>query len=149
MQEFRSIGVIAELFECCRASADRDETAKNLYFSSATLYECPSRSRSLKSDKQYEVFWIGQPLRQVMQNAPSRRHAARRNDDAGILTRVDFLRLLGRDRKCQAGPIERRTVFLDQVCRLRCELIGMLEENVNRFDRHRTVAVNGHTRNLA
>ena len=73
--------MIAELLERRDLGANRNELAEDLHFGRLALDGESARARRLKSDEEHQIPRIGQPLRQMMQNASARHHAARRNDD--------------------------------------------------------------------
>src|SRR5208337_4505783 len=106
LQHFRRIGMIAELFEGRDLSADGHELAEDLYLRRSVLDGGAARAGRLEADKNHQVLWIGQPLRQVMQNAAASNHPARRNDDRRIVALVNLLRLLGGQRKREAWPLD-------------------------------------------
>jgi hypothetical protein len=70
-----------------------------------------ARARRLKADKDHQVPRIGQPLRQMMQDAAAGHHPARRNNDRRKMALVNLLRLLGGLREREALPLDRRAVF--------------------------------------
>src|SRR4051812_37007950 len=76
LQQFRRVGVIAELLERCDLGSNGNVVTKNLDLLSSAL-DCKSaRAGGLKSNKQDEISGIGQALGEVMQNASAGSHAA-------------------------------------------------------------------------
>src|SRR5882724_7854476 len=107
--------MIAELLKRCDLSANWDEVPEDLHLGRAALDDCPPRARRLEPDEEYEVLRVRQALGEVMQNASTRRHTARRDNDRRILTCIDFLRLFGRLCEGESRPVERGTVLLDEI----------------------------------
>src|SRR5438874_1188393 len=91
LQQFRCIGMIAELLKRSDLRPDGDEVAEDLHFWRATLDDCATRTGRLEADKKDEILRIGEALGKMMEDSPARCHAARRNNDGRILASVDFL----------------------------------------------------------
>src|SRR5882724_3794553 len=141
--------MIAELLKGSDLSSNWDEVPEDLHLGRTALDDCAPRPGCLEADEEHEVLRVRQSLREMMQDASARHHAARRNNDRGILAGIDLLRLFGRLCEGESRPVERGTVFLDQVSGLRRVFLGVLQKNFDRFDRHRTVAKNWNAGNLA
>src|ERR1035438_1842561 len=101
--------MIAVLFERGHLRADRNELAEDLHLGRAAFDDGSARSWSLKSDKDHQIFRVGQTLRHVMQNSSARNHPARRDDNRGKIALVDLLRFVGGLRECEAGPFDGRS----------------------------------------
>src|SRR6266446_189992 len=140
--------MIAELLKGSDLSPNWDEVAEDLHLGRAALDDCSPRSGRLEPDKEYKILRIRQPLREMMENAPARHHAARRNNDRGILACIDLLRLLGRLCEGDSRPVEWGTVLLDEIGGLRRVFLGVLQKNFDRLDGHRTIAKNWNAGNL-
>ena len=77
LQQFRSVGVIAELFQGRHLRANRNLLTENLHLGGAILDGEPASAWRLEADEQYQVLRVGKPLHQVMQHAPAGNHPAR------------------------------------------------------------------------
>src|SRR6266404_6805959 len=111
--------MIAELLKGSDLSSNWDEVPEDLHLGRAALDGCSPCAGRLEADEEYEILRIRQSLRQMVQDAPARYHAARRNNDRGILTCIDLLRLLGCLCERNSRPVERGTVPFDQIGGLR------------------------------
>src|SRR6266849_5447559 len=140
--------MIAELLKRCDLSSNWDEVPEDLHLGRAALDDCSPCAGRLEPDKKYEILRIRQPLREMMQNAPARHHAARRNNDRWILACIDLLRLFGRLCEGESRPVERGTVLLDEISGLRRVFLGVLQKNFDGLDGHRAVAKNWNAGNL-
>src|SRR5882672_6601956 len=141
--------MIAELLKGSDLSSNWDEVSEDLHFRRAALYDCAPRAGCLEPNEEYEILGIRQTLRQMVQDASARHHTARRNNDRGILVRIDFLRLFGRLCEGDSRPVERGTVLLDQISGLRRVFLRVLQKNIDRLDGHRAVAKNWNAGNLS
>src|SRR5882762_5021422 len=82
-QQFRRVGMIAELFERGDFGPNGDRLAENAHFGSAVLDRSSPRPRRLESNKDHGISRIGETLHEVMQNASAGHHAAGGYDDGG------------------------------------------------------------------
>src|ERR1700685_2512347 len=83
-----------------------------------------------------------------MQNTPAGHHAAGRNNDARIFGIVDLLRILRRGSKSKTRPLKWRPILADQLARVIAVLLRMLNENLDRLNGHRAVAIHRDLRDL-
>src|SRR5215831_11020509 len=84
----------------------------------------------------------------MMQHAPSRHHAAGRNDDAGRLHVVDGLRFLYRSGQVEVVNAQRIMVTRRfQLGEVQVVVVGIFHVQVGGAQRHRTVDVDGQVRN--
>src|SRR5690348_732431 len=109
--------MIAELLEGGNLSTNRDRLSKYFDFRSPALDGVPACARRLKPDKDYRVFRIGKPLRQVMQDAPASHHPARRDDDRWKTRVINLLRFFRGRGEGETRPLHRRPVLGDQLAR--------------------------------
>src|SRR5581483_9150457 len=72
-------------------------------------------ARGLEADEQHYIPGIGETLSQMMQDAASSGHSARRDDNARKMRRIDLFRLFGRGGKRESRPLQRRPVGIDHV----------------------------------
>src|SRR6185369_14783572 len=121
--------MIAELLEGKNLRPDRNHLAEDLHFLGSALNGESARARRLKSDKEHQVSWVRQTQKQVVEDAATGDHSARRDDDAGILDLVDLLGILRSTGKGKAVPLQRRTIFLDEPLGVIVELIGVLQKD--------------------
>src|SRR5690242_19836245 len=96
LQQFRRICMIAKLFQSCDLGSNRYKVAEDFDFRNLVFDQEAARSRRLESDEQDQVPRVRQALSEMMQDAATRRHAARRDDDGWHKRRVDLLRFLCR-----------------------------------------------------
>src|SRR6266699_1327659 len=91
LQQFRRIGVVAELFERGHLRPDGDYLAEYLHFRRAAFYRGAARSRRLESDEDDRILWIRKSLREVMLEASARHHAAGGNNNQREPILIDLL----------------------------------------------------------
>ncbi len=84
----------------------------------------------------------------VMLDASALAHSVGGDDDRGEVAAVDSLRLLRRDGKVEARPLQGRAVAGNQSLGLGAELLAVLEEDLHRVDSHRRVGKDRDARNL-
>ena len=73
----------------------------------AALQRLPAGTFRLIAHEQHRAPRIGQPVRQMMQDASAGDHAARRNNDAGRDHIVDLLRILDGARHMDIVDVQR------------------------------------------
>src|SRR5437762_10542719 len=106
LQQFRRIGVVAELFERGHLRPDGDYLSEYLHFRRAAFYRGAASSRRLETDEDDRILWIRKSLREVMLNASAGHHAAGGDNDQGKLILVDLLRLLRSGSERDARPTQ-------------------------------------------
>src|SRR5208337_2778829 len=151
-EQLRWIGVVTELLERRDLGADGHEVAVDLNFLGLAVGFVfdgeTARPRRLEADEQHQILGLGQPLGQMMQNAPARHHAAGRNDDRRRKHGVNLLRLLRGLGKGETRPLERRTIAANHVASVVAVLFVVLQKNFDRLDRHGAIAEDRQARNL-
>src|ERR1035438_766406 len=140
--------MIAELLECCDLRSNGNVIPKDLHFVRLALNGEPARPGRLKSDEQHQIPWIGKPLREVMQDAPSSHHATGRNDDHRHHGLIDPLRLFRSRSKRESWPLQRRAILPYHVAGLVAVFFVVLQENLDCLDGHGAVAKNRQAWNL-
>src|SRR3954464_6583716 len=98
--------MIAELLENRDLRTDGNHLTEDLHFLCAALDDRTASAGRLESDEEHEIAWIGHALKKVVQNASTGNHAARRDNDAGILHFIDALGFLRRLGEREAFPFQ-------------------------------------------
>src|SRR5262249_50126689 len=111
------ISVVAELFQGSNVGADGNFLGIDPHGFGAALDDGPARARRLKTDENHLMARIGQAVKQMVQDASTSDHAARRDNDAGTSYVVDLARLFLLRREVKAFPGCRRAVLRNQLAR--------------------------------
>ena len=102
--------MIAELLERGNLRANRERFPRKSSPLCAALDHRSPRARRLKTDEQDQVPWIGQPLSQVMLNAPPVTMPLEEMMIEGMAL-IDFLRLLRGRGEGETRPLQRRSIL--------------------------------------
>src|SRR6266446_8206392 len=87
-------------------------------------------------------------MEKMVEHTSAGGHAAGGDDDLREMRVVDLLRIFLLGIEEVVLPLQRGTVFLNQRLRFFGVLLGVLEKNLDGFDGHGAVEVDGHTRDL-
>src|SRR5215831_12656527 len=85
----------------------------------------------------------------MMLNASSSHHSASRDNDAGKFAVIDLLGILRGLSKAETLPLERRSILRHELLGSIAIFFGVLQENFDGLDRHRTVAKDRNSRRLS
>ena len=141
--------MVAELLERGDLGSDRNVVSENLDFVGLALDGETAGAGSLESDEEDEVSRVGKALRQVMKDAASSDHAARRNNDRRHSGLVDLLGFFGRRSECEARPCQWRAALPDHVAGFVAVFFFVLQKNFDSTDRHRAVTEDRKARDLS
>src|SRR6185312_14644621 len=134
-----SIGMVAELFQRSHLGTDGNNLRENTHGLCSAFDDLAARPRRLKANEQDLVARIRQSQKQMVKDASAGDHAAGGNDDAGITDFIDLPRIFLFGSKVESVPVQRRTIFPDELFRLFIEFILVLQEDFYRLDGHRAI----------
>lgn len=132
------VGVRRKVVKLCNLGPDRDVFAVDLHLGRAGGDRRPARAAGLKSGEEDRVLRIRREGPEVVQHAPARRHAARRDDHHRAATKVQRFRF---DRRAHdLGGLARAGTFLDRQSMLWA--VAVVE--LGHVHRHRAVQEHRH-----